>query len=177
MRLAFGISLCCLVGLTAASQGAVAGPYVQVDHGLSGAARWRILVWHDVGPGSSNRKCSGIQIREKASAEVSLSAGCGAVEPPAPLLHSVTRGAGKSEVTVFSLVVARAVKRVELNFGPRGTRNLRPELLSNAKAKKAKVPRLRFATFAFRGSLCFRGITEYDQDGRVILTTGKTPCQ
>lgn len=176
MRLGFGIALFCLAGLAAAPVGAAAGPHVLVDRGSIGTVGWQILMWHDTGPGSTNRKCSGIQIR-KRKASVSLSAGCGSVQPPAPLLHSVTRGVGKEEVTVFSFVMARSVRRVELNFGSRGIRNLHPQLLSRAKSKKARIPRLRFVTFAFRGSLCFRGFTEYDREGHVVADTGKTPCQ
>lgn len=159
--------------------GALAGtrPRVLLNSGGRGPFVWKVFAWRDEGHGGAQRPCSGIRIGRKGGRRTPVSGGCGVVPREAPLLHSLAIGTGRKQLLVFSVIAARSVVRIDLNFGRRGTRSVRLDLLSRRKVLKARLDRVRYGSFALVGPICFRGFREYDRRGKVVFSSGTTACQ
>jgi hypothetical protein len=104
--------------------------------------------------------------------------GEGAQKPALAFIHQRTsyHGHNRAEGSVLVLL-AQEVRRIRIRF--RGTPVVwaQAKELSGADGARAKVPTLRYATFAVHLDRCISGISAYDAGGKSIGAISYPRCQ
>src|ERR1044072_464725 len=93
-----------------------------------------------------------------------------------PNVISASAGPSAAERTVLALAFGTEAKRVILWLKGEGTRHLDLRVLSEGRARKARVEPFNYAVTTFVGEFCVKRLRAFTSTDREVSDSGPMPC-
>lgn len=131
------------------------------------------------GPGDPVVCIQQTNVRQRENASLSVSTGspeCSRLYPDRGF-NATVGSFEASDRTVFGLVTGQqAAARVEIDLDPGEPVSVTTRVLGDKQARKARLPRLRFAALAVPRAACLKSIAAYSESGSVLFGTPDRGC-
>jgi hypothetical protein len=189
----FLIPLIALVALLAATPTAIAEhqltPFATLGSGKTGQYLWG--VWakrpggrEGVGPHAGQRPFLTVGIARPSLGHTYIESDSGLgfgipghlAAKRAPLIVTNTSGEGKAQITVIGMAFAPATRRIDLTRPSGNHETIWLHELNPKQAKKARLERFRYATFAVWGNWCFNQMVSFNAREARLWDSGPGQC-
>lgn len=103
---------------------------------------------------------------------------CGKVNPDFPIVQAVSNDApGRKRRTVVVMIFDPSARRMDLDLGALGQRNIKLRRVSDSRARQVGIEPVAYWSHAFAGVVCVGRLAVYDSSGGLISDTGPAPCK
>jgi hypothetical protein len=157
--------------------------YVYLGRGTLGK-HWSWYSWIEAPPKTTRitaNACISLDLREPSSpysVNESESRECGAISERHPLAQSISGGdANANERTALVLVFSRGARKLFLDLGTKGHKEVALRQISRGKANEIGIRPVSYWAYGFRGRFCLRRFISYNRLGRVLSDSGRMRCR